>query len=175
MERDKISIEVSLILLLGFNSLITTNAFQSPGAAAAQTHRPPRSFPCIIIIIILFCLLVPRLLTGCKILLQLGLAAVPGVSVRGEREMSKHLSDHRGAHAGATGNCATSPCQLRLLQEAQSGTAQRTSLLARHSEEKIKMRNIVYIHDLSVESWPMLCFCTQFLTHTEKHCRIMQG
>lgn len=68
-----------------------------------------KGFTCIIIII-LFCLLVSRLLTGCKILLQLSLAAVPDVSLRGEREMSKHLSDHHGAHAGATGNGATSPC-----------------------------------------------------------------
>lgn len=68
-----------------------------------------KGFTCIIIII-LFCLLVFRLLTACKILLQLGLAAVPDVSLRGEREMSKHLSDHHGAHAGATSNCATSPC-----------------------------------------------------------------
>lgn len=63
-----------------------------------------------IIIIILFCLLVSRLLTACRILLQLVLAAVPDVSVRGEREMSKHLSDHHGAQAAATSNTATAPC-----------------------------------------------------------------
>lgn len=68
-----------------------------------------KGFTCIIILI-LFCLLVSRLLTACKILLQLSLAAVPDVSARGEREMSKHLSDHRGAHAGATSTRASSPC-----------------------------------------------------------------
>ena len=73
-------------------------------------HRPMvKGFTCIIILM-LFCLLVSRLLTACKILLQLSLAAVPDVSPRGEREMSKHLSDHHGAHAGATSNSASSPC-----------------------------------------------------------------
>lgn len=73
-------------------------------------YRPrEKGFTCIIIII-LFWLLVSRLLTACKILLQLGLAAVPDVFLRGEREMSKHLSDHHGAHAGATSNSASSPC-----------------------------------------------------------------
>lgn len=36
--------------------------------------------------------------------------------------MSKHLSDHHGAHTGAT-----SPCQFTLVFKAQSGTAQWTS------------------------------------------------
>lgn len=95
-----------------------------------QANHLLKGFTCIIIII-LFCLLVSRLLTACKILLQLGLAAVPDVSLRGEREMSKHLSDHHGAHAGATSNSATSPCQFSLLLKAQSVTTQWKPLLTK--------------------------------------------
>lgn len=106
------------------------NTFYLSQECAVQAHSPLKGFTCIIILILL-CLLVSRLLTACKILLQLGLAAVPDVSVRGEREMSKHLSDHHGAHAGATSNRATSPCQFRLLFKAQSGTTQWTPLLTK--------------------------------------------
>lgn len=104
-----------------------------------------KDFTCIIIII-LFCLLVSRLLTACKILLQLGLAAVPDVSLRGEREMSKHLSDLHGAHAGATRNqtlLVSSPLQGPGLDRTMDTSADKDT--ADYFSTLLTMRSLGFV------------------------------